>query len=180
MRGWLAVDASRITTEAANAFLKLLEEPPPHVQFLLLATNPRSALPTIRSRCSHLDLPGTVAAAGLREDVQAPPEVAHRGESDAEVSSLMAVVKADLLEVLAGDTTAAIRLATRMDKREHAMEIVAAAAVELAAEPGDGSRAERCAGLAAEVMEAERVAGVLVLRTQRQLLSILLRWAPRG
>jgi DNA polymerase III subunit delta' len=36
--------------EAANAFLKLLEEPPPHLTLILTAAQPGALLPTIRSR----------------------------------------------------------------------------------------------------------------------------------
>lgn len=36
--------------EAANAFLKLLEEPPPHVSVILTSSRPGALLPTIRSR----------------------------------------------------------------------------------------------------------------------------------
>ncbi|HEY1808533.1 MAG TPA: DNA polymerase III subunit delta', partial [Acidobacteriaceae bacterium] len=36
--------------EAANAILKVLEEPPPHATIVLLAENPGELLPTIRSR----------------------------------------------------------------------------------------------------------------------------------
>jgi DNA polymerase-3 subunit delta' len=41
---------------AANALLKLLEEPPPETVFLLVSHRPRSLLPTIRSRCQLLAL----------------------------------------------------------------------------------------------------------------------------
>lgn len=44
-------DADRMATEAANAFLKTLEEPPAGTTVLLLTTRPNSILPTIRSRC---------------------------------------------------------------------------------------------------------------------------------
>lgn len=40
-----------LTTEAANALLKTLEEPPNHVIFILATTNPEKLLPTILSRC---------------------------------------------------------------------------------------------------------------------------------
>ena len=52
--GWKAcvlVCADRIGTEAANAFLKTLEEPPARSLFLLLTENPQFLLPTILSRC---------------------------------------------------------------------------------------------------------------------------------
>lgn len=41
---------------AANALLKLLEEPPPKVTFLLISHQPARLLPTIRSRCRELRL----------------------------------------------------------------------------------------------------------------------------
>jgi DNA polymerase-3 subunit delta' len=42
--------------QAANALLKLLEEPPPSVTFFLVAHQPARLLPTIRSRCRELRL----------------------------------------------------------------------------------------------------------------------------
>ncbi len=44
------------TTEAANALLKLLEEPPAHAVLLLTALDPGLLLPTIVSRCRVLPL----------------------------------------------------------------------------------------------------------------------------
>lgn len=41
-----------LTTEAFNALLKTLEEPPPHAIFILATTEPEKLLPTIISRCS--------------------------------------------------------------------------------------------------------------------------------
>lgn len=42
--------------EAANALLKVLEEPPDFATIFLLTDNPSALLPTIRSRCMHLRL----------------------------------------------------------------------------------------------------------------------------
>lgn len=42
--------------EAANAFLKLLEEPPEHTLFVLTASEPDALLPTMRSRLSAIRL----------------------------------------------------------------------------------------------------------------------------
>lgn len=39
-----------LTTEASNALLKTLEEPPPHALFILATTNPEKLLDTIKSR----------------------------------------------------------------------------------------------------------------------------------
>lgn len=43
--------AELMTLSAANAILKVLEEPPPHALFFLISHQPESVLPTIRSRC---------------------------------------------------------------------------------------------------------------------------------
>jgi len=48
---WLIRDADQMTVEAANAFLKVLEEPTPGVYFFLTTTNIHRVLPTIVSRC---------------------------------------------------------------------------------------------------------------------------------
>lgn len=50
-------EADRMRKEAANAFLKTLEEPPPETYILLLSTRPYSLLATIRSRCLLARLP---------------------------------------------------------------------------------------------------------------------------
>lgn len=47
----LLVEADRLVTQAQNAFLKTLEEPPRNVILILLTTQLRGLLPTIRSRC---------------------------------------------------------------------------------------------------------------------------------
>src|SRR5262249_41494012 len=49
-----AVDA--LNVNAANAILKILEEPPPQAILLLISHNPGRLLPTIRSRCQMLKL----------------------------------------------------------------------------------------------------------------------------
>lgn len=58
-------EADRMRREAANAFLKTLEEPPADTTILLLTTRPYDLLPTIRSRCINLRLP---AGLGRIED----------------------------------------------------------------------------------------------------------------
>ncbi len=47
-------DAHRINDSAANAFLKVLEEPSSDHSFILICTNLHGLLPTIRSRCHIL------------------------------------------------------------------------------------------------------------------------------
>ncbi len=46
-------EAHQLTNEAANALLKLVEEPPPHLRFVFATTEPDKIIPTIRSRTFH-------------------------------------------------------------------------------------------------------------------------------
>ncbi len=45
-----------LNPESGNALLKVLEEPPPGVLFILTASSPAAVLPTIRSRCTAYTL----------------------------------------------------------------------------------------------------------------------------
>jgi len=44
-----------LTTEAFNALLKILEEPPSHIKFIFATTEPNKVLLTIQSRCQRFD-----------------------------------------------------------------------------------------------------------------------------
>ncbi len=44
-----------LTHEAFNALLKILEEPPAHIIFVLATTEPHRVLPTVLSRCQRFD-----------------------------------------------------------------------------------------------------------------------------
>ena len=50
--------ADRLNTQAANAFLKTLEEPPAKSILILLTTEPQRILETVRSRCLRLNFSG--------------------------------------------------------------------------------------------------------------------------
>ncbi len=64
-------EADRLNRDAANAFLKTLEEPPGEVVLLLLADDVARVLPTVRSRCQPIafaPLPAAAIAARLAAD----------------------------------------------------------------------------------------------------------------
>ena len=71
--------ADEMNVQAANALLKLLEEPPAGVTFLLVTHQPARLLPTIRSRCRELRLstlpPEDMAEALAAAEGDAMPEV---------------------------------------------------------------------------------------------------------
>ncbi len=53
-RTYIIDDAASLNAEAANTLLKLIEEPPPHSAFILVAANREGVLPTLRSRCREI------------------------------------------------------------------------------------------------------------------------------
>ncbi|MDR3654608.1 MAG: DNA polymerase III subunit delta', partial [Mycobacterium sp.] len=75
-------DADRLTEGAANALLKVVEEPPPSTVFLLCApsVDPEDIAVTLRSRCRHVALvtPPTEAIAHVLADSDGlAPDVAN-------------------------------------------------------------------------------------------------------
>ncbi|MDR3348215.1 MAG: DNA polymerase III subunit gamma/tau [Acidaminococcales bacterium] len=54
-RVYIVDEAHMLTSEAFNALLKTLEEPPEHVLFILATTEPHKVPPTILSRCQRYD-----------------------------------------------------------------------------------------------------------------------------
>ncbi len=76
-------EAHMLTTDAWNAFLKTLEEPPPHVLFVLATTEPHKVPETVRSRVQRFDFRRVPVAAieGLLAGVAAKEE--ERVDADA-------------------------------------------------------------------------------------------------
>jgi len=62
-------EAHMLTTEAWNAFLKTLEEPPAHVLFILCTTEPHKVPDTVRSRVQRFDF-GRVSSARIDEHLR--------------------------------------------------------------------------------------------------------------
>lgn len=74
-------NADKMSLEAENSILKILEEPPPLTHFILITASPHRLLPTIRSRCQHLTfspLPTEVIAAELTRRLELPEPEALR------------------------------------------------------------------------------------------------------
>jgi DNA polymerase III subunit gamma/tau len=102
-----------LSTQAFNALLKTLEEPPRHVVFVLATTDPQRVLPTIISRCQRFDfrriqleaMVKHLSAIASKENIDISPDavtlvgqLAQGGLRDAE--SLL-----DQLGLLAGEVT---------------------------------------------------------------------------
>jgi DNA polymerase-3 subunit delta' len=83
--GWRIVivdGAEEMNRNAANALLKILEEPPRRGLLLLVSHSPGGLLPTIRSRCRHFALAGLSPPLVLQLLEQYRPELA-RPEAEA-------------------------------------------------------------------------------------------------
>ena len=82
MKVYIVDEVHMLTTEAFNALLKMLEEPPEHVVFVLATTEKHRVLPTIISRCQSFDFrrPGVETLAkklseiAQAEEIEAEPE----------------------------------------------------------------------------------------------------------
>lgn len=55
-RVWIIDECHKMTNDAQNALLKILEEPPHYVYFILCTTDPQKLLATIKGRCSQLQV----------------------------------------------------------------------------------------------------------------------------
>ncbi len=102
--------ADNLNLAAANALLKVLEEPPLNTVFVLVSDQPRRLLPTIRSRCTRLDI-------GLPPAGTAVRWLAGQDVSDAE----------NLLALSGGTPLAALRWAEggELDERRGVLESLA-------------------------------------------------------
>ncbi len=92
---YIVDEVHMLSTAAANALLKTLEEPPSHVVFVLATTDPQKVPPTIRSRTQHLEfrllgagtlhdlLESVKEEAGLQVDREAIEAAVRRGRGSA-------------------------------------------------------------------------------------------------
>ena len=56
VRVYIIDEVHKMTGDAQNAFLKILEDTPSHIYFILCTTDPQSLLPTIKGRCSQFQV----------------------------------------------------------------------------------------------------------------------------
>ncbi len=175
-RVWIleGAEAGQLGREAANAFLKTLEEPASHVHFILLAGNPDAVLPTVRSRCQQLVLPGPLAAARVLGEEVAAPGLAGAVLAGRDVVEAVAVAQSALS---GGEVLQLVRAARALGDLPDGYQAAAAAALGLAAE--DDAVAPELTVLAGELLAAEGRARALNLSAERQILACLLSWHTR-
>ena len=94
-----------LSKDAFNALLKVLEEPPSHVKFILATTEPEKVLPTILSRCQRYDFRNI----GAREIAGHLNDICKKEKIKADEDALMLLAKAG-----AGSMRDALSLLDRM------------------------------------------------------------------
>lgn len=99
-RVWLIDECHQLTADAQGAFLKLLEEPPRHVYFMLATTHPEKLRAAIRTRCTEIkvralteiETRGLVLRVAGDRDVQLDEEVVEKLAEVSEGSARKALV----------------------------------------------------------------------------------------
>ena len=103
------VDADRMQQQAQNAFLKTLEEPPPHTLLLLLTGQPQQLLDTIRSRVIQIPLMpeegARIFSAAEKKLLQLLANLTTRGSGGLAAAMTIRREFSDLLEDLKGRIT---------------------------------------------------------------------------
>ncbi len=134
MKVYIIDEAHMITGPAANAFLKTLEEPPPHAVFILATTEPEKLPVTILSRCQRyafrrIAIPVMIArmrdiagAEGIDIDDAALSAIAYRADGGLRDALTMLEQAASFAD--GGITTETIELAFGATGRNYAASVL--------------------------------------------------------
>ena len=177
-RVWIfdGVEEGHLNKAAANAFLKTLEEPPDHAFFILLAANPSAVLPTIRSRCQQLILPGLLTVAKNIVGDSPLPELAASSIAGTDLGEVSSIVRSALSRGFDGEVHGLLRLPYAFPDSLPQFSAVAAVALEMSVENENEPEGEVLARLAADLLAVEGRTRALNLNARAQMVSSLMRW----
>lgn len=167
-----------LNTDSGSALLKILEEPPSHLSFLLLASNPRRVLGTIASRAVQLRIPPPppAIAARLLATLHGVDEAVIRAlferigddaallvhGADATLADTVDQIDEVVADALAGDGFAIVRLAGLAKQSAWGVPLVARVLLRNAA-AADVESAEAFLDAAAALIAADHRRAVLHL-----------------
>ena len=123
-QGYIFDEAHKITTDAQNAMLKLLEDTPNKTFICICTTNPSGLLKTIRNRCTTFDLE-RLRPTELRKIIERAEEIEGLNALDDEL-------KADIITASDGCARTALVLREQIEglELEKAKEIITQAALD--------------------------------------------------
>jgi DNA polymerase-3 subunit delta' len=166
--GWRVVvvdGAEDLNRHAANALLKVLEEPPPRAVLLLVSAAPGRLLPTIRSRCRRLALEPLDEATMQALLARALPEAG----AD-ERTRLATIAEGSPGRALALAAAGGVAMATLVDK----------VLADLPGEGGDPARAVQRANEIADTLGREEGGFATFFALLRAAVAAAVRDAGRG
>lgn len=102
-RVWVIDEAHKLTGDAQNAFLRMLEDTPKHVYFMLATTDPQKLKKTIRTRCTEIvvkslsdsDIKRLLSFVCIKEDIKISIKVIEKVIHHSEGSARKALVLLD-------------------------------------------------------------------------------------
>jgi DNA polymerase-3 subunit delta' len=144
--------ADTLNLAAANALLKVLEEPPLNTVFVLVSDQPRRLLPTIRSRCTRIDV-------GVPPEELAVAWLAEQGVDDA----------GDLLALSGGTPLSARRWGESGELDERRMVLKSLASPETLDPVASGERWKAVSAHAWHNLAYKWLADLLAVRLQGQV-----------
>ena len=134
---YLIDEVHRLSKAASEALLKILEEPPPHVVFILATTDPEQLPATVLSRCQRFDfrrvsvddMVGRLRAIAESEGIEIPDEALRIISREATGSLRDGVNLLDQVWVMCGSlvTLEAAQEALGLSPDERALELASAA-----------------------------------------------------
>lgn len=132
-RIWIIDECHMMTTEAQNAILKVLEDTPKHVYFMLCTTNPTKLLKTVQNRCTQVkiskltpeDVRKTINMVADLAGLNVSKDVADKIVAVADGSARRAVVALDAVKYIE-DPEAALEMLSKGNYEAEGIEVARA------------------------------------------------------
>jgi len=126
-RIWLMDECHMLTGEASNAFLKILEDTPSHVYFILCTTDPQKLIATIRSRATIYPIKPLISTS-INEIIKRVCE-----KEKIKISKTVSDKIVSLSDDSARDALVFLDKIALLDKEKDQLEAISEASVEAAA-----------------------------------------------
>lgn len=133
-RVWMIDECHKLTSDAQNAILKMLEDPPEHAFFMLCTTDPQKVIRTVHTRSTQIQL-GSLAPLALcklikrvavKESMEVSDKIIKQIAEASEGSGRKALVLLEQVGMLDGDSEQSKAIAATTVDQEQAIELARA------------------------------------------------------